>query len=96
MKKTNLKRILLFFWVLLLLFLISSCADIINIDACRIDQPAGFFAGLWHGLVSPFSFIGSLFSDNIAVYAVNNTGKLYDFGFLWGVAVSFGGAGKAS
>lgn len=47
--------------------------------------PAGFFAGLWHGLIAPFIFWISLFSDGIRVYESNNKGRRYDFGFLLGV-----------
>ncbi len=47
--------------------------------------------GLIHGWLVPFSFVGSLFSDNIAIYAVPNNGGWYDFGFVLGVS-SLGGA----
>ena len=64
----------------------SGCADVVTVDKCvDVEEAAGFWSGLWHGLITPFSFIGSLFSDDIAVYAVNNTGGWYDFGFLLGV-----------
>lgn len=77
-------------------FLLSACADVTVIDECTTDDPYGFWGGLWHGLITLFSFIGSLFSDDIAVYAVNNNGGWYDFGFLLGVGgFSFGG-GKAT
>jgi len=45
---------------------------------------------LWHGIVIPLTWIGSLFSENIAIYAINNNGGWYDFGFVFGV----GGIGK--
>jgi len=83
---------LLTFAVLVLL----SCADVTNIDACRVVKPYGFFAGLWHGIISPLSFIGSLFSNKIAMYAVNNSGGWYDFGFVLGAGILFGGGSRAS
>lgn len=52
----------------------------------------GFFHGLFHGWIILFSFIGSLFSDDIAVYAVPNNGGWYDFGFALGVGAFSGGA----
>ena len=48
-------------------------------------EPAGFWAGLWHGVISPVTFIVSLFNDDVAIYEVNNDGGWYDFGFLVGV-----------
>ncbi len=57
-------------------------------------RPAGFWAGLWHGLISPITFWVSLFSPNVRIYEANNRGRLYDFGFLIGVSGAFGGSGS--
>lgn len=91
MKKIN--KILLGLAVLILL---SSCADKAIVYDCIGYDTYGFWGGLWHGIITPFSFIGSLLSDNIAVYAVDNNGGWYDFGFLLGVGGLFGGSGRAS
>jgi hypothetical protein len=45
---------------------------------------AGFFTGLWHGLILPVTFVVSLFNDTVGVYDVHNCGHLYDFGFVFG------------
>ncbi|MCA9487731.1 MAG: hypothetical protein KC516_02100 [Nanoarchaeota archaeon] len=82
--------------LLIAIMFFSSCAHVTNIDACRIDNPYGFWSGLWHGMISPISFIVSLFSDSVAMYAVNNNGGWYDFGFVLGSGILFGGSGKAS
>ena len=55
---------------------------------------AGFWAGLWHGLISPITFLVSLFSPNVRIYETNNRGRWYDFGFIIGVSGTFGGGGK--
>jgi hypothetical protein len=55
--------------------------------------PAGFWAGLWHGLISPITFLVSLFSPNVRIYETNNRGRWYDFGFILGVSGAFGGGG---
>ena len=61
------------------------------------SQPAGFFAGLWHGMILPITFIISIFNPNVGIYETNNTGALYNFGFILGVSASFGGgASQAS
>lgn len=53
-------------------------------------RPAGFWAGFWHGLISPITFLVSLFSPKVRIYETNNRGRLYDFGFLVGVSGAFG------
>ena len=58
-------------------------------------QAPGFFHGLFHGYFILFSFVGSLFSDTIDIYAVPNNGGWYNFGFALG-AGAFGGSGVAA
>lgn len=55
------------------------------------DDPAGFWAGLWHGVISVIAFIVSLFHEGVEIYERNNTGGWYDFGFLLGVTAIWGG-----
>ncbi len=43
----------------------------------------GFFTGIWHGLISPFSLIGGFFSD-VRIFKYPNSGWSYDFGFMVG------------
>ena len=57
-------------------------------------RPAGFWAGLWHGLICPIAFVVSLFTPAVRMYEVKNRGRLYDFGFLIGVSVVLGGSGS--
>ena len=57
---------------------------------------AGFFPGLWHGMIAPITFIISLFSDNVSFYEVHNNGGWYNFGFVLGAGILFGGGGSAS
>lgn len=81
---------------LIAIVLITGCAKSIDVSACLGDKTYGFWNGLWHGLISPITFIVSLFKERVAVYGVNNNGGWYDFGFLLGVAITFGGSSKAS
>jgi len=53
--------------------------------------PAGFWAGLWHGMIVGITFIVSLFTPNVRIYEKNNCGRLYDFGFFLGICATFGG-----
>ena len=50
-------------------------------------DPPGFFQGIWHGLLAPWTLILRLFFD-ITMYAIPNTGWFYDLGFLIGVVFS--------
>ena len=82
---------------LTLVILLSGCADAqLAIKPCVTGHTYGFWAGLWHGIIAPFSFIGSLFMDDVAVYAVNNNGGFYNFGFILGIGTLSGGSAKAT
>jgi hypothetical protein len=50
------------------------------------DLP-GFFMGIWHGLLAPWSLIARLFLE-VRMYACPNAGWVYDLGFLIGVFFS--------
>ena len=89
-------------WVLvagLLLVVLSACAAGPN---AAVDVPAedgdlaGFWMGLWHGIIVPITFIVSLFSDTVSIYEVHNTGGWYDFGFLLGAGMFLGGGGAGA
>jgi hypothetical protein len=61
-------------------------------DTLREDgKIAGFWQGLWHGIISPITFIISLFSENIHFYEVHNNGGWYNFGFALGAGILAGG-----
>jgi hypothetical protein len=59
-------------------------------------KPAGFLYGLWHGFIILITFIISLFKDGVQIYEWHNTGGWYDFGYLLGVMMFFGGSGRSS
>jgi len=76
--------------VIFLSLLFFSCAA--N-NEMYISKPAGFWAGLWHGLIIIVTFVISLFTDSVTIYEINNTGGWYNFGFVLGIliALSHGG-----
>ncbi len=57
---------------------------------------AGFWQGLWHGIIAPVTFVISLFSPRVHVFEVHNNGNWYVFGFLLGLMLIWGGGGRAS
>jgi hypothetical protein len=84
---------------MVVVLLLASCAAQPNpqVDTAN-DQGkvAGFWQGLWHGIISPFTFIISLFSKTVGVYDVHNNGNWYNFGFVLGCSIIFGGGGAGA
>jgi len=80
MKKTIFVLITAF--VVLLVF--SGCANNEEVQGCLDGHTYNFWGGLWHGIIAPIDFVLMLFRDDITVYAPNNNGAWYAFGFLIG------------
>ena len=75
-----------------LALLLSACANQIAAGVSDAPSAPGFLWGMWHGFIFPWAWIGSLFSEDIAVYAVPNNGVLFDAGFFIGITVLGGGS----
>ncbi len=92
------KKILVVLIIIALVGMLSGCAAGANSLTGTEDENgkvAGFFTGLWHGFISFFTFIVSLFSKNVNIYDVHNSGILYNLGFIIGASAFFGGSGGA-
>lgn len=76
--------------VLLLAGCAAGASDVVG-TAGADGNVAGFWLGLWHGVIVPVTFIVSLFTDTVNVYEVHNNGNWYDFGFVLGLTCSIGG-----
>ena len=79
-----------------LALLLLGCAATANPEAGQGADAAGFWLGLWHGIIAPIAFVVSLFNDGVGIYETRNTGGWYDFGFLFGVSVAFSGGGAGA
>lgn len=83
--------------VVVVLLILTGCAP----GNYRWDQnvttgsEAGFWAGIWHGLIIIITFIISLFTDKVGIYELNNTGWPYNLGFIIGLLISLGGGFKS-
>lgn len=76
---------------LMMVVLVSGCAQTDQaIGTPGADGVAGFWPGLWHGLILPVSFIISLFKDDVGIYEIHNNGNWYNFGFVLGTSWIFG------
>lgn len=97
MNATTRKR---FIWtavdLVLVAVVLTGCAAGVNpvLDTIPAgqEQPAGFWMGLWHGIIAPVTFLISLFTDTVNLYEVHNNGNWYDFGFILGLSCSLGGS----
>jgi hypothetical protein len=74
---------------------LTSCANKEYVEACLEGYTYGFWGGLWHGIIAPIDLVVSLFRDDVTVYAQNNNGAWYAFGFIigsggWGILGSKG------
>lgn len=85
-----------------LIFLLASCAKNIPVGpGCEPTTQIGFWYGLWHGLIAPIDLIMMLFKDDVVVFAPNNNGIWYSFGFIigssgWGILGGKGAKNKKS
>ena len=52
---------------------------------------AGFWFGVWHGIIIIVTFVVSLFTNDVGIYETNNTGWPYNLGFIIGLNISIGG-----
>jgi hypothetical protein len=59
-------------------------------------KAAGFWRGLLHGSIAPITFVISLFNHNVHMYEVHNNGGWYNFGYLLGLSVIFGGGHRGA
>ena len=86
------KKYIVFGLVVIIAFLFLNCAP----GNERWDQEvnpghrAGFWAGIWHGLLIIITFIVSLFTREVGIYEVNNAGWSYNLGFIIGLYLVLG------
>jgi hypothetical protein len=78
---------------------LTSCAPGANPQQSVADpggDVAGFWLGLWQGIIAPVTFVIALFSDTVNVYEVHNNGNWYNFGFVLGAGILLGGGAAGS
>ncbi len=82
---------------LLFVLALAGCSNYEDVSACVEGKTYGFWNGLWHGIIAPIDLIAMIWREDVTVYAPNNNGIWYAFGFVlgsggWGF---FGGKGVA-
>ena len=78
------KGIAIILYVLAGVILLSSCANNGLANNCLTGHTFGFWGGLWHGIIAPIDLVIMLFRHDITVFAPNNNGAWYAFGFVIG------------
>jgi hypothetical protein len=74
----------LFGVVFLMLLIVSGCSNYEDVTACVDGKTYGFWNGLWHGIIAPIDLIAMIWREDVTVYAPNNNGIWYAFGFVLG------------
>lgn len=93
-KEVIMKRPIILTGILVAILLLAVCApgpNDLEKTASADGRTAGFFFGLWHGFISPVTFIISIFSRNVRFYEVHNSGNWYNFGFVLGAGLFLSG-----
>ncbi len=81
----------------LLVVLLAGCAPGPNeLVGTSTAKSAGFWLGLWQGVIAPVTFVISLFDKGVQMYEVHNTGSWYNLGFLLGMSIVLGGGGASA
>ena len=93
------KKLLISAMLILILLSFSACAPGPN-EMENTEDPdgeiAGFWEGLWHGLIAPITFVISIFKQDVSLYEIYNNGGWYDLGFAIGASIITGGGGKGA
>ena len=87
------KTTLFFLTQFVMLIFILGCVAMPNEFVNTVNSEgeiAGFWLGLWHGVIAPFMFILTLFVDSIGIYEIHNSGGGYNFGYIIGLSMSLG------
>mgnify|MGYP006284849003 CR=1 FL=1 len=83
---------------LLMILVISGCSNYEDVSECLDGKTYGFWNGLWHGIIAPIDLVAMIWREDVTVFAPNNNGFWYAFGFVlgsggWGF---LGGKGASS
>jgi len=66
------------------ILLLTGCANNEVVTACLKGHTYGFWGGLLHGIIAPIDLIVMLWRNDVSVFAQNNNGAWYAFGFILG------------
>lgn len=93
------RKVPAFLIIALVLLTLAGCAagpNELSNSPDKEGKVAGFWLGLWHGIIAPITFIVSLFSSKVNLYEIHNNGGWYNFGYLLGLIIVLSGSGRGS
>jgi hypothetical protein len=82
LSRVNYTPILLF--SLFALLVVSGCSNYEDVSGCLDGKTYGFWNGLWHGIIAPIDLVAMIWREDVSVFAPNNNGFWYSFGFVLG------------
>jgi len=80
----KISTVVLISMIIVCMAFLTGCANKEIVTHCLSGHTFGFLGGLLHGFIAPFDLIAMLFRNDITVFAQNNNGAWYAFGFLIG------------
>jgi len=69
---------------LFMILVISGCSNYEDVSECLDGRTYGFWNGLWHGIIAPIDLVAMIWREDVTVFAPNNNGFWYSFGFVLG------------
>jgi len=83
------KKILIVAMIAVTVLACTGCIARVNENTER--PPSGFFRGVWHGWIAPFTLILQFVDRDNRMYDPHNTGFAYEIGFYMAVISGIGG-----
>lgn len=68
----------------LLILFAAGCSNFEDASECLEGKTYGFWNGLWHGIIAPIDLVAMIWREDVSVFAPNNNGFWYSFGFVLG------------
>jgi len=93
------KSLVIIICLVIIVLSLSGCVAGRNVVEGAPDEKggvAGFWKGLWHGVISPLTWFISIFTADVNFYEVHNNGGWYDFGFVLGAGIILSGSSQTS
>jgi hypothetical protein len=85
MKTISLKSFLSYLLIgTLFILVLAGCSNYEDVSACVDGKTYGFWNGLWHGIIAPIDLVAMIWREDVSVFAPNNNGFWYAFGFVLG------------
>jgi hypothetical protein len=83
-KLFTLREVIKSLFFITMILVLAGCANSEAVTACLKGHTYGFWGGIWHGIIAPIDLIVMLWRDDVSVFAQNNNGAWYAFGFIIG------------